>query len=68
MTLSTLRLCSVGDSMVNEYGAVGGMRIDRGNRCTRTKPAPVPFCPQQIQHNITRDRTRGTAVSRLLIA
>jgi hypothetical protein len=29
----------------DEYGAVGGMRISRGNRSTRTKPAPVPLCP-----------------------
>jgi hypothetical protein len=31
--------------MINEYGAVGGMRIGRGNRNTRSKPAPVPLCP-----------------------
>jgi hypothetical protein len=27
----------------DDYGAVGGMRIDRGNRSTRRKPAPVPL-------------------------
>jgi hypothetical protein len=26
-------------------GAVGGMRIGRGKRNTRKKPAPVPLCP-----------------------
>jgi hypothetical protein len=26
----------------DDYGAVGGMRIGRGNRRTRKKPAPVP--------------------------
>jgi hypothetical protein len=26
----------------DDYGAVGGMRIGRGNRSTRRKPAPVP--------------------------
>jgi hypothetical protein len=31
--------------MINEYGAVGGMIIDRENISTRTKPAPVPICP-----------------------
>jgi hypothetical protein len=25
------------------YGAVGGMRIGRGNRSTRRKPTPVPL-------------------------
>jgi hypothetical protein len=29
----------------DEYGAVGGMRIGRGNRSTRRKPAPVPISP-----------------------
>jgi hypothetical protein len=32
----------------DDYGAVGGMRIGRGNRSTRRKPAPVPLCPPQI--------------------
>jgi hypothetical protein len=26
-----------------DYGAVGGMRIGRGKRSTRRKPAPVPL-------------------------
>jgi hypothetical protein len=29
----------------DECGAVGGMRIGRGNRSTRRKPAPVALCP-----------------------
>jgi hypothetical protein len=45
-----------------DYGAVGGMRIDRGNRSTRRKPAPVPLCPPQIPHDLTWDRTRAAAV------
>jgi hypothetical protein len=40
-------------------GAVGGMRIGRGNRSTRSKPAPVP---PQIPHDLTWDRTRAAAV------
>jgi hypothetical protein len=32
----------------DERGAVGGMRICRGNRSTQRKPAPVPLCPPQI--------------------
>jgi hypothetical protein len=34
----------------DECGAVGGMRICRGNRSTWRKPAPVPLCPPQIPH------------------
>jgi hypothetical protein len=32
----------------NEREAVGGMRIDRGNRSTWRKPAPISLCPPQI--------------------
>jgi hypothetical protein len=46
----------------DDYGAVGGMRIGRGNRSTRRKPAPVPLCPPQIPHDLTWDRTRTAAV------
>jgi hypothetical protein len=31
-------------------GEIGGMVIGRGNRSTRSKPAPVPLCPPQIPH------------------
>jgi hypothetical protein len=34
----------------NECGAVGGMRIGRGNRNTRRNPAPMPRCPPQTPH------------------
>jgi hypothetical protein len=37
----------------DDYGAVGGMRIGRGNRNTRREPAPVPLCPPQIPHDLT---------------
>jgi hypothetical protein len=36
--------------MIDEYGAVGVMRIGRGNRSAPRKPAPVPLCPPQIPH------------------
>jgi hypothetical protein len=39
-----------------ECGAIGGMS-DRENRSTRRKPAPVPLCPPQIPHDLTRART-----------
>jgi hypothetical protein len=35
-------------------GAIGGMKIGRGNRSTRRKPAPASLCPPQIPHDQTR--------------
>jgi hypothetical protein len=29
----------------DEFGAIGGMKIGRGNRSTRRKPVPAPLCP-----------------------
>jgi hypothetical protein len=34
-----------------DCGETGGMKIDRGNRSTRRKPAPAPLCPPQIPHD-----------------
>jgi hypothetical protein len=45
-----------------DCGAIGGMKIGRGNRSTRRKPAPATLCPQQIPHDQTRARTRASAV------
>jgi hypothetical protein len=56
---------------IDDYGcgAVSGMRIGKGNRSTRRKPTPVPLCSPTIPHNMTRDRTRPSAVgSRRLAA
>jgi hypothetical protein len=33
-----------------DCGAVGGIKIGRGNRSTRRKPVPAPLCPPQIPH------------------
>jgi hypothetical protein len=41
------------------YSAIGGM-IDKGNQCTRRKPAPVPLCPPQIPHDLTRAAAVGS--------
>jgi hypothetical protein len=41
-------------------GEIGGM-IGRGNRSTRTKPAPVSLCPPQTPH-AARTQTRAAAV------
>jgi hypothetical protein len=46
----------------DDCGAIGGMKIGRGNRSTRRKPAPVSLCPPQIPHDQTRARTRAAAV------
>jgi hypothetical protein len=49
--------------------SVGRMIIGRENRCTLRKPAPVPFCPPHIPHDLTWDRTRAAALeSRRLTA
>jgi hypothetical protein len=45
-----------------DCGAIGGMRIGKGNRSTRRKPAPAPLCPPQIPLDQTRDRTRAAVV------
>jgi hypothetical protein len=45
-----------------EDGEFGGMKIGRGNRSTRRKPAPAPLCPPQIPLDQTRVRTRAAAV------
>jgi hypothetical protein len=31
-----------------DCGAIGGMKIGRGNQSTQGKPAPAPLCPPQI--------------------
>jgi hypothetical protein len=45
-----------------DCGEIGGMRIGRGIRSTRRKPASAPLCPPQIPHDQTRVRTRAAAV------
>jgi hypothetical protein len=45
-----------------DCGAIGGMKIGRGSRSTRRKPAPTPLCPPQIPHDQTQARTRAAAV------
>jgi hypothetical protein len=38
-----------------DCGAIAGMKIGRGNRSTRRKPAPAPLCPPQIPLDQTWD-------------
>jgi hypothetical protein len=42
-----------------DCGAIGGMKIGKGNRSTRRKPVPAPLCPPQIPLDQTRDRKPG---------
>jgi hypothetical protein len=52
-----------------DCGAIGGMKIGRGNRSIRRKPAPAPLCPPQIPLDQTWDRTQAAAMgSRRLTA
>jgi hypothetical protein len=45
-----------------DCGAIGGIKIGRGNRSTRRKLAPAPLCPPQIPHDQTQARTRAAVV------
>jgi hypothetical protein len=49
----------------DNYGAIDGMKIGRGNRSTWRKPAPVPLCPPQIPHDLTQAQTQAATVGRL---
>jgi hypothetical protein len=44
-----------------ENGDFRGM-TGKDNRSTRRKPAPVPFCPPQIPHDLTWARTYAATV------
>jgi hypothetical protein len=45
----------------DDCGAIGGIKIGRGNRSTRRKTAPAPLCLPQIPHDQTQARTRAAA-------
>jgi hypothetical protein len=47
-----------------DCGAIGGMKIGRGNRSTRRKTCPASLCPPQIPLDQTRVRTRAAALGR----
>jgi hypothetical protein len=50
-TLSS-RICIVDARMINEYGAIGGMRIVKGNQSTRRN---LQRCPSQIPCGLERN-------------
>jgi hypothetical protein len=74
IVLSALRLSPLGTAATigllyqpqmiddDDYGAVGGMRIGKGNRSTRRKPAPAPLCSPQMPHEQTRAAVRLSAL------
>jgi hypothetical protein len=45
-----------------DRGAIGGIKIGRGNRSTRRKPTPMSLCPRQIPHDLIGARTLAAAV------
>jgi hypothetical protein len=36
-----------------DYGAIGGMKIGKGNQSIQRKCAPMPLCPPQIPYVLT---------------
>jgi hypothetical protein len=49
--------------MIYEYGERRWNDIDRGKpKIIGEKPVPVPLCPPQIPHGLTRARTQASAV------
>jgi hypothetical protein len=48
-----------------DCGVIGGMKIGRGNRSTRRKPASAPHCPPQIPLDQIRDPGGKPATNRL---
>jgi hypothetical protein len=55
--------------IIDDECGVGGIRIGRGNRSIRRKPAPVSLCPPQTPQELTWSQTRAAALgSRRLTA
>jgi hypothetical protein len=61
-TAATVRPTVPATDYDDDCGAIGGMKFGRGKRSTRRQPAPVPLCPPQIPHDLSRTRTRTAAV------
>jgi hypothetical protein len=64
--LSISRIYCIDDRMVNEFGAVGGTRIDGGNSGTWRKPSSILLCPSQIPHHLARAALAGSTVFTLM--
>jgi hypothetical protein len=63
--LPVSRLHSTGDRKINECGAIGRMRIGRGNRSTLRIPGLLPLRTPQIPHDLTWDRIQDRHHSRI---
>jgi hypothetical protein len=61
-TAATIGLLYQPQMIDGDCGAIGGMKICRGHRNNRRKPAPAPLCLPQIPHDLNRARTRAAAV------
>jgi hypothetical protein len=53
--------------MINGCGAIGGMKIVRGNRSTQRKPIAMPLCLQN-PHDLSTDRTLVAMALAIIIA
>jgi hypothetical protein len=53
MMLPVSGLYIISGRMINEYGAIGGMKIGRRSLSTLRELALVPLCPPQIPHDST---------------
>jgi hypothetical protein len=58
--IGLLHLPSMTDG--DDCGGISGVNEWQGNRSTTKKPSPVPLCPLQVQHYLTRARTWTSAV------
>jgi hypothetical protein len=45
--------------IIDSYGAVGGIRMRKGNPSTWRKPAPLTICPLQIPYYLIWDGTQA---------
>lgn len=57
--LTVMRLYSIDDRIVNEYGVVCEVKVGKRNRNIRRKPAPV------MPNVLTWDRTRAITMRRV---
>jgi hypothetical protein len=55
---------SINDRMINEYGTMGRMKINREHISTRRNPPHCHFLHPKIRHDQTWDWTRDAAVGR----
>jgi hypothetical protein len=47
-----------------DCGTIGGMRIGKETEVLKRKSAPLPLCPPQIPHDLSRAQTRAATVGR----